>query len=241
MTDTSSGLRFRQTAAGLVPLLAGLLLIAGMAVTAWEEGGDFEITAYYTALATHPVRAQVSTILIGLGFLLLVPAFAVMAQLTRHRATKLGNAGWALGTIGYGLMAGLAMVVDVYDTHLVTQLGVEQAVALAEAADEVVAMAVLGMTGAFGGLLGMILMSAGLWRSREVPLWGPALLVAGTVGFAFSPSALLPMLGSSLILTGGLLVLGAFNAALDRQIEGLQLSPAVVVPTGSYSHATWPS
>ncbi|MGI8875243.1 MAG: hypothetical protein ACR2KP_13165, partial [Egibacteraceae bacterium] len=98
--QAQKGLKFRQTAAGSIPVLAGLLLIAGMAVAAWEKGGEYEVTAYYTALAAHPVRAQVSTILIGLGFLMLVPAFAAMAQLTRHRGTRLGNAGWLLGTIG---------------------------------------------------------------------------------------------------------------------------------------------
>ncbi|MGI8874508.1 MAG: hypothetical protein ACR2KP_09295, partial [Egibacteraceae bacterium] len=146
----------------------------------------------------------VSTILIGLGFLMLVPAFAAMAQLTRHRGTRLGNAGWLLGTIGFGVMGGLALVVDVYDTHLVTQLGVEQAVALGEAADDLVAVGVLGMTGALGALLGVLLTAAGLWRSREVPVWVPALLVAGIVAFIVSPAALVPMLAASSILTGGL-------------------------------------
>ncbi|MEX2621423.1 MAG: hypothetical protein WD250_14505 [Egibacteraceae bacterium] len=203
--QAQKGLRFRQVATGTIPVLAGLLLIAGMAVTSWEEGGEYSQTAYYTALAAHPVRAQVSTILIGLGFLMLVPAFAAMAQLTRHRGTRLGNAGWLLGTIGFGLLGGMALVVDVYDTLLVTQLGLEQAVALGEALDEMVAPAVLGMTGAFGSGLGIVLMSAALWRSREVPVWVPALLLAGIVGFIVAPSATVPTVTAMAILTAGLL------------------------------------
>jgi hypothetical protein len=249
MTDRRSGLRFRQTAMGITPVLAGALLMAGMAVTSWEEGGQFELTDYYTALAAHPVRAQVSTVLIGLGFLMLVPSFTVMAQLTRHRGTKLGNAGWVFGTLGFGIMAGLAMVVDVYDTLLATELGIEQAVALGQAAEDLVAPVLLGMASALGSTLGLLFIAAALWRSRELPVWGPPLLLAGALAFFLAPSALIPMLIASTLLTGGLLAVTLRVVTAEDWELGGPTVPALVTtgrradpstaagPAGAAGHA----
>lgn len=203
MTPHKGGLKFRQVVLGAAPIAAGILLVAGMAVTPWEGGGSDQLTSYYTQLAAHPARAQISTLLIAFAFLLLVPAFFAMAQLARHRGTKLANAGLVLGTLGFGLMAGMAAVIDIYDLMLAQHLGVAEAVALSEQMEALPAVVVVGMTGAFGSTLGTVLMAVALWRSREIPVWSPALIAVGALVTFFSPPALLPMtLGASALLVG---------------------------------------
>lgn len=201
--DANNGLRFRQAVLGTTPIAAGVLLVAGMATAPWEGGGADQLTAYYTQLAAHPAQAQISTLLIAFAFLLFVPAFFAMAQLTRHRGTRLGNAGWMLGTVGYGLMAGIAAVIDIYDMVLAQQLGVAEAVALSGHMEELPAVVLVGMTAAFGSILGTLLMTAALWRSREVPAWSPAVIAVGAIAGFISPPSLVPMtLGAVVLLVG---------------------------------------
>lgn len=219
--ETQKGIKFRQVAVGFAPILAGIVLLAGMVTASWEGAAADRTTAYYTALAAHPLRAQVSTILIGFGWLLYVPALLGMAQLTRHRATRLGNAGWALGTIGFGLMAGMTAVIDVYDTVLAQELGVERAVAISAVMDSLPTVAVVGIIAGPGALVGMLLMAAALWRSGEVPVWGPAALAVGTVAFVLSPPALIPMtFVASALLVGGIPVALRILRATDWEPGG---------------------
>lgn len=226
--EATKGIRFRQTAMGAVPLVAGLLLIVGMATSPWEGAVDDQMTAYYTQLAAHPGRAQLSTILIGLAFLLLVPTFFAMVQVTRHRGTRLGNAGWLLGSIGFGIMGGFAIVIDIYDMVLVQELGVEQAVAISHQLEELVSVALVGMAGGLGSLAGLVLMAAGLWRSREVPAWSPALLVVAMVTLTVSPPALVPMTGAACLLLGGLVPVSLRILRADDWETGGPMLPAAV-------------
>lgn len=228
MTPHKGGLKFRKVALGVAPIAAGILLVAGMAATPWEGGGGDQLTAYYTQLVAHPAQAQIATLLIAFAFLLFVPAFFAMAQVTRHRGTKLGNAGWVLGTIGYGLMAGMAAVIDIYDMVLAQQLGVAEAVALSEQMETLPAVAVVGMAGALGSTLGTLLMAAALWRSREVPVLSPTLMAAGALATFLFPPALVPMtLGASVLLAGLALVGIRILRAKDWETGGPGLGTAL--------------
>lgn len=228
--EAHKGLRFRQAVLGVTPTAAGVLLVAGMLVTPWEGGGEGQLTAYYTNLAAHPGRAQVSTLLIAFGYLLMVPALFAMLQLTKHRGTRLGNAGWLLGTLGFGLMAGIAAVIDIYDMVLAQELGVSQAVALSEKMEALPAVAVVGMSGAFGSFLGIVFMGAALWRSREVPVWGPAGLGLSAVALFLGSPALIPMtVAATALLVGCVAVTLRILRADDWEHGGPVLPTSVPV------------
>jgi hypothetical protein len=231
--EIHKGVSFRQAAVGAAPIAAGVLLVAGMAVKPPEESGPDQLTAYYTSLVADPTAAQVSTILIGFAFLLFVPALLGMAQLTRHRATRLGNAGWALGTVGFGTMAGMTMVLDIYDTVLAQELGVAGAVAISQRLDQLPSIAIVGMTAGVGSILGLLLMAAALWRSGQVPTWGAAALAIGALGLFLSPSALPPLLAATSVLLLGCTAIGMqILRARDWEPAGPVL-PAVAGTTPS--------
>jgi hypothetical protein len=190
--ENDKGLRFRQLMIGGAPLVGGLLVVTALAITPWEGGYD-DVEAYYETVGAQPGRAQLATVLLGFGFLFLVPAFAAVLAATRHRARRLGNAAWVLGTLGYGLMAGMTVVIDVYDSVLVQELGVEQAHALGDLMEVLPAVVAVGMLGGLGSLAGVLLAAIALWRSGEVPRWGAAALALGAFGFMAAPNELLPM------------------------------------------------
>jgi hypothetical protein len=173
-----------------------------LAISPWE-GGQADWEAYYETVGAQAGRAQLATVLLGSGFLLFVPTFVAVLAATRHRARRLGNAAWVLGTLGYGVMAGVTMIVDVYDSVLVQQLGVEQAHAIGDAMELLPALSVVGILGGMGSLGGSVLAAVALWFSREVPRWGPAALLVGTIGFVVAPNEMLPMVAAGLVQAAG--------------------------------------
>jgi hypothetical protein len=196
--ENAKGLRFRQVAIGGAPLAAATTMVVALGISPWE-GGQADWEAYYETVGAQAGRAQLATVLLGFAFLLFVPAFVAVLAATRHRARRLGNAAWVLGTLGYGLLAGVTMIVDVYDSVLVQELGVEQAYAIGDAIELLPAMGVVGILGGLGSLAGSLVAAAALWRSGEVPRWGPVALLVGTIGFVAAPNELLPMVAAGIV------------------------------------------
>jgi hypothetical protein len=194
----------RTTAACLVG--AGVFVLAGFAATPWES--EQTARAYHDSLAAHPDQAQVAAILLHIGYLLLAPATFGMLVLAAARRGFLFKAGAVLSTIGMTTLPGL-LVTDAYDLALAQELPREQSAAISDKVQEFPLAAVLAVPAVFGVMLGMILVSAALWKAGQVPGAVPALVAAGWI---------IPLAGFNVVLFvgGGVVLLAGLTLAAVR-------------------------
>lgn len=198
---------FRRRAAG-VSLLAGpLLVFAGVLATPWE--GSDDRAAYLAALADNPAQAQVSAVLLVLGYALLVPAAVGMIHLVRGRGAVLAHLAGALAVVGGAILPGL-VAGDFYDLSLAQSLERQRAVEVLDRLGEYGGTLVILPLAVAGAFLGITLLTVALWRARFVRPWVPLATLAGFVVFALvGTGTLLPAaLGTGLVL----LALGSVGA-----------------------------
>jgi hypothetical protein len=175
------GRRVRRLAAGASITGAGVLTLAGFLTAPWE-GGPTE-TDYLHSLTGHPGQAMLSMVVLHFGYLLLVPFAFVAARLARRRAPKLAGAGLVLAVLGSGLSA--VVLTDAYDLAIAQHVALTDALRI-EDGMSVGAFVAVGLTSVAGTLLGSVLLTAALWRSRWTS-WLP--MVAMLAGWVISYGA----------------------------------------------------
>lgn len=178
-TSRADGVRRVLLTASLV--LAPLLIATGSLLT-WQV--DFEDRAAVLAEAVEqPVLWQVQSLITMAGFMLLVPAGIAAAELVRRR-----RPGWALASvilIGAGAMMIVGAVVS--ETTLAAAVGVDpEAMLQFDTQIEELGAMVAFFPLFFAGLLGLLLLAVGLWRSKATPLWVPVVLAASIVVVFFA-------------------------------------------------------
>jgi hypothetical protein len=175
----------------------GLIFVANLI----QPTVDFDDSAaVLDTVAANTGRWNMGNALFFFGFLLLIPGAIAAARYFRRQRP------------GFSLVATiLAPIVPIMITGFVTFGMIDEAladpaadraemIALMERAEEVTLFPLL-----FGllmvGLLGMLVLAIGLWRSRATPLWVPALIVVGFVVVWFAPqdNAFLPSLGDAIL------------------------------------------
>lgn len=200
----STFLSRRATAAYL---LAGAAFSAiGFAVTPWED--EQTTRSYLDAMAANPTRAQVSALLLHLGYLLLVAgAFGILATLARSGGWAM-RIGGVLTVVGATTMPGLLMT-DAYDMAIARELPRDVGVRVSDAAGELVMSSVILIVAMLGFIVGGALLVIALWRAKQVPGIAPILVVLGWV---------VPMAAWSvpLTLTGGALLVIAYAIVAVR-------------------------
>jgi hypothetical protein len=212
----------RITAACL--LGAGVLTLAGMAATPWEE--ETSTAAYLEAIGSAPGQGQIAALLLHFGYLLLVPALFGLFALTRAHGGRLRAIGGFLAVLGLVTLPGL-LVVDFYAIALYETLPLDQAVAVEDAAAEQWGAAVLQVTGALPGLIGFTLVLAAAWRARVLPVAAFALWLAGwVISFAGIGGMAVAMIAGSVVVLAGLGV--AARAVLDPAPRALSPAPQPV-------------
>lgn len=206
---------FRRTAAGLCLIGGPLLVLIGGLVTPWEESDT--LAAYLTALAESPTRAQISAVLLYLGFLLFVPGVFGMIHLIRTRAVVLGHAAGILAIWGWVTLPGL-LVTDFQDLSMAESLDIGQAVAISERAQGYVGALFLTLPPLLG-MIGLALLLIAFWRANASPAWVPIVFL---VGFAleFIPSGPLPLVvGFTIMAALWLAALGYVGLGILRMSD----------------------
>lgn len=192
--------RFSRLIAVFSLFAAPLLVLAGMAATPWED--ENTTAAYHDALAADPEQAEIAAMLLHFGFLLLLPACLGLMHLARGAAPKLAHIGGLLAIFGLATLPGL-LVTDFYDLALAEALPREQSVPISDAAQGSWAAAVLGISGAFPVVIGMLVLAVAAWRAGAVPGAATLLVAAGwLVPFASAGGLLLGAIGGVLMSLG---------------------------------------
>jgi hypothetical protein len=207
-----------------------LLVAPGLifAASLFQPAVDFDDhNAVLDTVAANTGRWNLAGALFLLGFLLMIPAVIAAARYFRRQRP------------GFSLMATiLAPIVPIMITGFSIFGGLDEAladpaadraemIALMERSEEVTLFPLL-----FGllmvGLLGMLVLAIGLWRSRATPLWVPVLIVVGFVVVWFAPSdnAILPTLGNAILWAAfGAIGLKILSDAREGYIPSGQTGP----------------
>jgi len=193
---------FRRLA-GASLVLAPLLLLASSAVSPALKSDE---GAQLAAIARHPDRFYLFSILGLVSAIVLVPALLGLMHMLRERAP-----GW--GYIGGGLMmlGNLLSIGDWMGNFVQWQMAApsadrEQMTALLIRLDDTPGSALPLQLSGFAFMLGTAVLAIGLYRARTVPAWiAPALvigIVANLAGFLASSVPLL--IASSAVLLAAL-------------------------------------
>lgn len=165
------------------------------------------VAVQVAAIAQHP-HLRLLSVLLGIAALVLfVPMVLTIRRLLRVRSPRLARAGSALcltGVIAFAALHGM----DLATLAVIQAPGVEHVTA-AGAITSSSASGPLTVVFLVGMMIGMLLLSVGLWRTRVVPRAAAVLLVAFLVldfGAAVASSKPLTVAAHALLLAGSALI-----------------------------------
>lgn len=167
---------FRRTLAGLCLIAAPLVLLVALLVHPGEGGDGFVQT-----IADNPGRVEMSNLLIIFSSVLFVPALLGVLRLIRERGVVLAHVGIGLaliGVIGHAVWAGFQIVLVGTITGGIDQTQMSEMV---EGGPPNAGFVVVMLMFLVGFFLGLVVLAAGLWRSRAVPWWAALCLIAAAV------------------------------------------------------------
>lgn len=225
MSTLSDPARFVRTAFGGSMIGAAVLMLG--ASLAWPTIKSDE-AAQLAVIAQHPARYYLCTILILGSSMLLVPALIGLMRMSAGRSPRLAHAGGILSLLG-----ALIAVGDSASQLVIWQMAARgadraQMAALLHRFDNVAGASAVFSVGGLAVVVGMVLLSIALYRSRAVPAWTTAGLVAGTVlnvaGFAASSVGVLIV--SSVVLLAALGWIGRLVLAGDSRAPAFELAPS---------------
>lgn len=173
MLKINDASNFRRTVAGLCLIAAPLLL--GVALLLHPGEGEAGLVQ---TIADNPGRTEAASLLIIASSVLFVPALMGIVNLVRDRGVTLVHIGVGLaliGVIGHAVWSGFQVVLAGLTR---SDLDQAQLVAAVEGSGPPPAgLIVVMLMFLVGFFLGLIVLAAGLWRSRIVPKWVPLGLV----------------------------------------------------------------
>jgi len=186
MKDTAT---FHRATAGLGLVTAAITSVLWTVLAPPFPPGYVERLA---AIDEAGASATVSAFLFTASQLPMLAAVLGIAHLIRRGAPILSNLGGAfavIGTLGHAVFGGVSLVT------LAMAADVDNRVVYAGLVEDVESSPVMvfAAAGLVGTVLGLLLLSVGLWRARAVPRWVPVLvwlfLVVEFVGTALSDYA----------------------------------------------------
>ena len=211
MKNTAS---FRRTAAA-----AGLMTTAVLSAVSVTLQPEFP-SGYVDRLAAigaSGVQGQISAVTFLVAQLPFIAAVLGIAHLLRERTPILSNLGATLGLIGafgHTVFGGMSLV---YITMATDQTNRAVYATLWERLEgsPVIAFAAMGL---LGTVLGIVLLSIGIWPSRVAPRWVPLVLwiflVVEFVGTSLSDYAA-PVAGILFVIAFGQLAVVVWRSPLD--------------------------
>jgi uncharacterized membrane protein YgdD (TMEM256/DUF423 family) len=183
---------FRRTLAGLC-LITAPLAFGGSDVIRLSIEGGVRGSEQLAAMAASPGLWQLTAVLNMVGVVLFVPAILGLMHLLRERSTVLGHVGgglalmgflgWAAHNRGYYGFMGAASTSEIDRGEMVRFIGHW------ETTPDTIVYVLMFLV---GHLLGMLLLSIGLYRARVTYRWAAALFLLGSVLYivnSFSPAS----------------------------------------------------
>lgn len=194
---------YRRTAAAGGLVAGAVLMVVAMGTDVPFSGDSESVLAEMDAAGW---RAWLSAMTYTLAQLALIAGLLGVAHLLREATPRLSNLGGTLavlGAFGHTVHAGGVLLI------VSMAQGDADRAALATALDEYMASpaGIFSAMGLLGTVLGLLLLTMGLWRSGVGPQWVPAALAAFLV-VEFLGSLLTPWAGAA----GSALYLAAFAA-----------------------------
>ena len=218
---------FRRTAAFLGLVGSAALMLASTALQPEFPSGFEERLA---AIEEGGAGAATSAITFTLAQLFLIAGLLGIGHLLRSRTPLLSNLGTTLalvGAFGHSVYGGVSLVMlemasDTANTEV--HAGILESV---ESGPAVAFMA----AGLIGTVVGLLLLSIGIWRAGLAPRWlAPALWVFLVVEFAGSALSEWSSLVSTLIYAAVMTTLGILVLRSDASTWELRQTPADVEP-----------
>jgi uncharacterized protein DUF4386 len=173
-------------------VIGPLFLLASAIVSPPLKSTD---AATIAEIARHPDRWYWFALFTTIGSILLVPALFGVMGLLRERTPWLANLGGGLAQLGV-----LVAIGDSMTQLLIWKMGSPgadpaQMAALAQRYDDAVGSTLPFTIGGLALLVGCVLLSIGVWRTRVAPRWAAVGLPVGAVlnigGFSAASTALL--------------------------------------------------
>jgi hypothetical protein len=216
MLKINDASNFRRTVAGLCLIAAPV--VAGLALLVHPGEGDAGLVG---SIAANPGRVEVASLLIILSTVLFVPALMGVLNLVRGRGVTLVHIGVGLmliGVIGHAVWTTFQIVMvalvqsDINQSQLAAAVEGEGPIPVG-----LMVGLVMFMAGFFGGIL---VLAAGLWRSRVVPRWIPMLLLLSFFTDFMPGGKIGPLLGAAVAVVClgsiGLKLLGMSDADWEQ-------------------------
>lgn len=178
----------------LMPVLG---VVAAVALPALRSTRAGEITA----IAAHPDRFYVYALAMLLSSYLSVPAFFGVMAVLRERAPRWSFLAGVLAQLGLLIAIGDAATEFMYWQMGAPGADQRQMAALADRYENAAGSSLVYSVGGLAFLVGTVLLTVGLWRTRTAPRWAALGLLAGSIaniiGFSIASS---PVLIASYVL-----------------------------------------
>jgi hypothetical protein len=201
----SSAVSFRRAALVAAPLIAAVLLVAGVFLDPDIDASGRELAEEY---AESPGVTQLSALSFHFAFAMWAPLVFALVGLVRGRGAWLADLAAVLAVLGATTLPGF-LLVDFYDIAIVDVAGGETWERVTDRIEELPGATVLFVTGFFAHLLCLPVALIAAWRAGLVPLWTPIVVAVGLV----AAQAVQPF-GSGLLLAAVSMVALAY--ALSR-------------------------
>jgi hypothetical protein len=170
----------RRVAAGASLALGTVLYGVGAALS--PDQADHSSRGYVSSLAEDPLQSDLSAAFLHWGWVLLVPGLLVALTLVRGRRGRwLTAVGGTVGVLGAINISGLVMS-DFFNARGVAAVGLDDTVAVMEAAMASPGLSLWVLVGRIGAGLAIPVMLLGLARAGVIGWWAAPLFLAGGIG-----------------------------------------------------------
>jgi hypothetical protein len=186
-----SAVSFRRSALIVAPLLAAVLIVAGVFLDPDIDESGRDLAQEY---ADNPGVTQLSAVSFHFAFVVWAPLVFALVGLVRAQGAWLANVAALLAVLGATTLPGF-LIVDFYDIAIAGELGLEAYDQVVDRIDELPGATVIFITGFLGHLLCLPVALFAAWRAGLMPLWTPIAISIATV-----LAEVLQPLGSGLLL-----------------------------------------
>jgi hypothetical protein len=186
-----SALSFRRVALIAAPLIAAVLIVAGVFLDPDIDASGRELALEYAA---NPGVTQLSALSFHFAFIMWAPLVFALVGLVRGRGAWLANVAAVLAVLGATTLPGF-LLTDFYDIAIAGELGGEAYDQVEDRIEELPGALVLFITGFLGHFLCLPVALFAAWRAGLLPLWTPVVVTVGLVA-----AQVLQPLGSGLLL-----------------------------------------
>jgi hypothetical protein len=170
-------LSFRRFALIAAPLIAAVLLVAGVFLDPDIEAEGRELAREY---AENPGREQVSALTFHFAFVMWAPIVFALVGVVRGRGAWLANIAAVLATLGATTLPGF-LLVDFYDIAIYGELGGDAWDQVNDRLEELPGATILFITGFLGHFLCLPVALFAAWRGRLVSIWVPLAFTAASL------------------------------------------------------------